>query len=164
MFAQLQPQNLKITTDDTSVYLSWDVLPASDIAGYNVYYSTVSGTYIQRRSVPKDQTSMTLAPLPKGIAYYVAIRGVNANGDETAFSQEVAVTVGDPLSSSAPFIASLTPSISNPLEGTHRSAAEEVPGQSGLSTVFSLILLASAIAGTFYALRRQRSVSFHPFS
>ncbi len=163
-FVLLQPQNVKITTNGTSLYFAWDILPSPELVGYNIYYGSVSGAYIQRRSVPKEQTSLTIDSLPKGTTYYAAIRGVNTIGNETSFSQEVAVTVGDPLTSSAPFIPSATQgeTITNPL--ARHSAAPEVPGQSGLSTVFSLILLASAIAGTLFALRRQRSASSHPFA
>lgn len=162
VFVLLQPQNVQITTEGDSVYVSWDALPSYELVGYNVYYSTVSGRYIQRRTVAPDVNGIALQSLPKGTTYFVAVRGVNAGNEETAFSQEVGIKVGVPTSSTSPFLAksAAVPAPANPLENTHRAAGDAVPGESGLSTLLLLAIIASAVAGTFIAVRRQRGLAF----
>lgn len=121
VFNLLQVLGLRVTTDGSSVFLVWDHLPSSELAGYNVYYGTVSGQYIQRRSVDKAANSLTIRALPVGTTYYFAVRAVNAAGEETVFSQEVGVSVGNPRTSTAPFNASTlttkTPSTGGELSG-----------------------------------------------
>jgi len=170
-FVLLQPQNVRVTTEGTSIYLAWDALLSSEIVGYNVYYGTQPGRYIQRKSLDKDTLSLALRSLPPGVTYYLALRGVSITNEESAFSQEVAVTVSRPETSTAP-LTQLPPEFvtpddgpqgQNPLESAPTDTATTVPGESGFSSTMALMLLISAVIGTMFAFRRQFvAVSRHP--
>ncbi len=152
VFGILQVQHLKLTTEGSSVFLAWDVLPSADLIGYNLYYGTVSGRYLQKRSVDKNSTTMTIRALPEGITYYFAVRGVNAQNQETDFSQEAGISVGNPKTSTAPLSAStISKAPKTPQTGG------TVSGETGLSSTLLLFLLLSAITGTALAFRRQLS-------
>lgn len=152
VFTMLQVQGLRVTTEGSSVFLAWDALPSSELVGYNVYYGTTSGRYIQRRGVDKDATTLTLRALPVGVTYYFAVRGVNAENQETEFSQEVGISVGNPATSTSPLVGSTRPT---PTPGTNGSVA----GDTGVSSTLLILLFVSAVTGTFVAFRRQWSVS-----
>lgn len=156
-FVLLQVQNIKIGTEGTSLFVTWDPLHASDLQGYNVYYGTVSGRYIQRKSVAATVSSLTLRALPLETTYYVAVRAVNQRNEESAFSQEVSITIGDPKSSTAPLNVGSTergPGGKNPLtKGT--TVTNEVPGETGPSSALALLLIFAAAIGTLCALWRQ---------
>lgn len=151
-FTLLQIQNVRVTTEGSNVFLAWDALASSTLQGYNVYYGSVSGEYVQRRSVDSATISMTLKGLPEGTRYFFAVRGVGAQNEESAYSQEVAVTVGDPSTSTAPL-----------LPGTYTKPINEnmpnVPGETGASSTIAIFLLISAAMGTTFAWRRQLSVA-----
>lgn len=165
-FILLQIQNLRVTTDGSSVYLAWDPLESSFLDGYNIYYGTESGRYIQRKSIGKDESSMTIRSLPLGVTYYFAVRARSQEGDETAFSREVSIEVGNPETASTPLepveIQDITPP-KNPLDGMLEGEGSEgdgtdiaeVPGETGAETNLLYILLTCAAFGTFLAFRRQ---------
>jgi hypothetical protein len=161
-FVLLQVQGLRAGTEGSTLYLSWDVLRSSEIAGYNVYYGTQKGRYIQRHSVPLDTTQHIIRGLLPGTLYYIAVRGVNVRNEESAFSQEVAIRVGDPSSSTSPLSVKpgdmTGPQGQNPLTGSVTPVVN-VPGEAGASTTALLILLGSAVIGTAFALRRQYAVA-----
>lgn len=151
-FSLLQPQGLRVTTDGSSVFLAWNPLNAGNIAGYNVYYGTVSGKYIQRRSVDKNNTTLTLRALPVGIQYYFAVRGVDANNMESDFSQEVGVVIGQPKTSTSPLtgsVADMGPGGKNPGTGG------KINGDTGPSSMVLLFIALSSVAGLTLAFRRQ---------
>lgn len=152
VFTMLQVQGLRVTTEGSSVFLAWDALPSSELVGYNVYYGTTSGRYIQRRGVDKSATTLTLRALPVGTTYYFAVRGVNAQNQETEFSQEVGISVGNPATSTSPLVGNTGPT---PTPGTNGSVA----GETGVSSTLMILLLVSAVTGTFAAFRRQWGVS-----
>lgn len=140
-----------MTTEGSSVFLAWDALPSTELVGYNIYYGTTTGKYIQRRGVEKDATSLTLRALPVGTTYYFAIRAVNDKNQETEFSQEVGVSVGNPSTSTAPLTANSLPTRTPSTNGS-------VAGETGVSTMLLPLLLISAVIGTFVAFRRQQSI------
>ena len=144
----LQPQNLRVTTQGTTLYAAWDPLGSVELAGYALYYSAVSGRYIQRRTVAKPDTSVIIRGLPEGTTYYLAVRGVNAAGQETEFSQEVAVTMGDATTATSLLTAN---TISPPSPGT----GGHVAGATGAGTAAAVFLVLSAVIGTMFAFRRQ---------
>jgi len=106
-FGILQVQGVKVTTRDALVFVGWNQFRSAGLKGYNVYYSTVSGRYIQRHSVPSSETSVTLRNLAPDTTYYFAVRAVNEQDQESVFSQEVSVTVGKPETASSPLLAML---------------------------------------------------------
>jgi hypothetical protein len=152
VFDLLQVQHLRVTTEGSSVFLAWDVLPSSELVGYNLYYGTISGKYVQKRSVDKNSTTITIRALPTGVTYYFAVRGINGDNRETDFSQEVGISVGNAATSTAPLTASsLTLSPKTPNTGG------TITGETGLPTGLTLFLVLSAMIGTGLAFRRQLS-------
>lgn len=156
IFTLLQVQNLRATTDQSVVYLAWDALQSSELAGYNVYYGTVSGEYLQRRSVDRTATTLTIRDLPVGVRYYFAVRAFNAKNEETEFSQEVSVIIGQPQTSTAPLLASTLPSGPG---GVAPRTGGNLAGATGISSTLLLFLFASAGIGTMLAFRRQYIVA-----
>lgn len=157
-FNLLQVQNLRITSEKTTLYLAWDDLKTPRLQGYNVYYGTQMGRYIQRRSLPTTATSLSIRDLPLGTAYYASVRAVDDQGNESAFSQEAGVEIGNPRTSTSPLLAippeggSLTGDVTAPKNPVNGGV---VSGESGSSSVLLLLLGASAGIGMLVALRRQ---------
>lgn len=147
-FSILQIFGLRVTTEGSSVFLAWDALPSSELAGYNVYYGTVSGRYIQRRSVDKGANSLTLRALPVGTTYYFAVRGYNSANEETTFSQEVGISVGNPKTSTAPLSANALPTKTPETGGN-------ISGETGVTSTMLIIVFCCASVGTIIAMRRQ---------
>lgn len=154
-FVLLQPQNIRVTTEGTTLYIAWDALPSPELTGFHVYYGTEAGRYIQRRTVRPDQKGIAIRSLAEGTHYYVAVRGFNAANEETAFSQEAAVIIGNPQSSTDPLQSLAGLGGENPLQGQVGS----VPGNSGLGSTTTLLLAVSAAIGTLVAFRRQTLAS-----
>ncbi|OGJ57065.1 hypothetical protein A3H22_03820 [Candidatus Peribacteria bacterium RIFCSPLOWO2_12_FULL_55_15] len=156
VFTILRIHNLRATTEGSSIFLAWDPLPSSKLIGYNLYYGTVPGEYMQRRSMDSATTSMTLRSLPLDRQYFFAIRGVSDTQTETAFDQEVTITVGNPGSSSAPLRGSIVE-----LESTSKHPQRSLAGRTGTSSIFLIVVLGSACVGTALACRRQCIASKH---
>jgi hypothetical protein len=152
VFSKLQTQSLRVTTEGSSVFLAWNPLPSAELAGYNLYYGTISGKYIQRRSVEKESQTLTIRALPVGQTYYFAVRAVNGSGEESDFSQEVAVTVGNAATSTSPLSGAL---IEGGPGGNAPGTDGNVAGESGPASWFLLFAAVSAITGTLLAFRRQ---------
>lgn len=163
-FSILQVQGVKVTTRDTSVFLGWNDLKSSELTGYNVYYGTVSGRYIQRRSIPATAASLVLRDLQIGTTYYFAVRGVNAQNQETVFSQEVSVTVGKPETATSPLSGTFEPvgtsSSRSPLltNAVQSHNGHTIGGDTGVSDIVFVLLGISAAVGTFFAFRRQMAL------
>ena len=148
VFGGLQVQHLRVTTQGSAIFAAWDPLPSSQLAGYYLYYGRVSGRYLQRRAIQGDQNSVVIRALPEGKPYYLAIRGVNAAGQETDFSPQVSVITGSPLTSTSPLAAS---AIAPPRPGTGGGIA----GSAGLPGIWLIIIGLSAIIGMTFAFRRR---------
>ncbi len=152
VFSKLQVQSLRVTTEGSSVFLAWNPLPSAELAGYNLYYGTISGKYIQRRSVDKEGQTLTIRALPVGQTYYFAVRAVNGAGDESDFSQEVAVAVGNAATSTSPLSGAL---IEGGPNGNAPGTGGNVAGESGPASWLLLFAAVSAVTGTLLAFRRQ---------
>jgi hypothetical protein len=74
-----------------SLTLRWTANGESDLAGYKIYVGTASGTYSFPGSafVVGKVTSYTLANLPKGQTYFLAISAYDRAGNESVLSAEV---------------------------------------------------------------------------
>ncbi len=151
-FALLQVQGVRVTTEGSSAFLAWNQLNAGNLLGYNVYYGTVSGKYIQRRSVDKANTTLTIRSLPAGTQYYFAVRGVDANNKESDFSQEVAVVIGNPSTSTSPLTGSVSDLGPN---GKTPGTGGKVAGDTGPASTALLFIAVSSVAGLALAFRRQ---------
>jgi fibronectin type 3 domain-containing protein len=67
------------------------------VVGYNVYRSTVSGgPYTLLTSTPVPGTTYTDNAVQAGVTYFYVVTAVDANGNESAFSNEAPVTVPTP--------------------------------------------------------------------
>ncbi len=156
-FSLLQPQFLRVTTKDKDIFVGWDPLRSSQLVGYNVYYGTVSGLYLQRRSIPSTTSSLVIRDLEPGAQYFVAVRGYDANSLETAFSQEAAIVVGKPETSTSPLSQEMTTPArgDNPLKANN---SPSITGETGLSDMILALCFLSALIGTGFALRRQFSL------
>lgn len=163
-FSLLQIRNLRVTTDGSTVFLAWDPLKSSQLKAYNIYYGRTSGKYIQRRTIDKTENSITLRSLPLEKEYFFAVRGLSTADEESAFSQEVSIVVGDPDSSSAPLVPgsiSDSPGI-NPVGSiSEQDEVIAVPGETGVPSMLMLFLVSAAVIGTYFAFRRQLSVTLH---
>lgn len=152
-FVLLQVQNVRVGTEGGSISVTWDPVNSVNTAGYNIYYGTEKGRYIQRRSVDAASLSHVIRGLPVNAIYYLAVRAYNDRNEESAFSREVMIKTGDPRSSTAPLLLSDTgPNGQNPLSG---DLTGDVPGETGVATNALIIIACVAIVGTAFAFRRQ---------
>jgi hypothetical protein len=149
-FSLLQVRNIRITTEGSSLYIGWDSINHSSVKAYNIYYGTTSGRYIQRKTVNGVMDSLIIRSLPINTTYFVAVRAVSDEDEESAFSQEASVTIGDSNTSTAQLITGTGPNGVNPLQNEYN-----VPGETGLPSKIALFVILSAIIGTVVALRRQ---------
>jgi hypothetical protein len=156
-FTLLQVQDVRLTSRENVIYMGWQSLRSTELAGYNVYYGTVTGKYIQRKSLAPNATSIVLRDLEPGVTYYLAVRAVNTQGQESVFSQEVSVTVGQPETATVPLLnGSITPTPTNTIK---KNGGSQIQGETGLGSSLLWIVLGSAGIGTFFAFRRQISLS-----
>lgn len=153
-FSILQVQNVRVTSQGDSLFIGWDPLQSSALAGYNVYYGTVSGRYIQRRGLPAESTSLVVRSLETGTQYFVSVRGFSAQNEETAFSQEASVVIGRPETSTAPLSVNQVENVpeGNPVESR---GGGSVTGETGMSETMIVLLVLAGIIGTGLAWRRQ---------
>src|SRR5208337_4594618 len=68
-----------------TVLLKWNPSPSSNVAGYNVYYGTASGTYANGVGVG-NATNATITGLAVGVTYYFDVTAYNSFGLESAYS------------------------------------------------------------------------------
>lgn len=106
--------------------LSWTPNTDSDLAGYKVYYGTVSRRYGAPITVG-NQTAYTVTGLGLG-TYYFVLTAYDAAGNESAFSNEISKTFFDtsaPVSGNAPPEDVQSSDMTPPADVQHFSA---VPG------------------------------------
>ena len=75
-----------------SVTLSWDTSTATNVAGYKIYYGTVSKKYPNGVGVGNTNT-VTITGLVQGTTYYFAASSYNSAGMESTLSNEAQYTV-----------------------------------------------------------------------
>lgn len=85
-----QPGIIGVTNYPCSVFLWWDAVPTTNIAGYNIYFgasTTNYGTHIDVGNVTN-----ALVPIAPNATYYIAARAYDSRGLESPFSNEVVFT------------------------------------------------------------------------
>jgi hypothetical protein len=75
-----------------NVSLAWDAVQDPSVAGYAVYYGTVSGQYSARLDAGTNN-AITIPGLTEGVTYYFVYAVYDALGEESAPSNEVAYIV-----------------------------------------------------------------------
>lgn len=75
-----------------SVRVNWNANSEPDLAGYRVYYGTLSRTYVEMRDVGRV-TSADVEGLSQGRTYYFAVTAYDASGNESAFSNEASILI-----------------------------------------------------------------------
>ncbi len=89
------PQNLNGKLSQVGVILSWKRNSEPDLAGYNVYRSTISGSGYQKINYSLiTGTKYIDKQIVKGKTYYYVVTAVNASGGESGYSNEVKVVTG----------------------------------------------------------------------
>jgi hypothetical protein len=72
-----------------TIKLNWDPVSDPDLAGYKVYYGTSPGLYTQT-AVIGSQAAAELTNLQDCRVYYLAVKAVDSNGNESvSFSNEI---------------------------------------------------------------------------
>ena len=82
---------LVIVPPMTQVVLQWDPNTETDLAGYKIHWGTRSGVYTSTVDVG-NETSCTLTGLLYGKTYYITATAYNAEGLQSAYSNEVVFT------------------------------------------------------------------------
>jgi hypothetical protein len=88
------------------VTIVWNPNNESDLAGYKIYYGSLSGNYDSFVDVG-NQTSYPLSGLVEGETYYIALTAYDINGNESGYSGELFYTVppnSQPLNCSSPTV------------------------------------------------------------
>ena len=151
-----------MTDADGNVYLVWGKLNDPRLIGYNIYYGTVPGRYIQRRTLSAQDDGVTIRDLPIGKQYFFAVTGFDANQNETEFSFEVGVVVGDPTSSTAPFALTsdqIGQGTDGGLAGSVIGDTGSVPGGTGLPlpVLIATLLTAGASSALYMRYRKNKA-------
>jgi hypothetical protein len=68
--------------------LTWDPNNDLDIAGYKIYYGTITRNYTFKVDVGKYE-SVTISGLEPGKTYYFAATAYDLSGNESGFSDEI---------------------------------------------------------------------------
>lgn len=76
----------------SQVTLTWAPNTEADLAGYKLYYGTVSGNYDTVVNAG-NQAYYTLSGLVSGQVYYISVTSYDLSGNESANSNEVLYTV-----------------------------------------------------------------------
>jgi hypothetical protein len=91
-----------------SVTLAWDAPTTNadgsvleDLAGYRVYYGTISGNYSTNIDVGMDTTAQIILP-NNGSTYYFATTAYDTSGNESGFSNEMSRRMKDEIAPSNP--------------------------------------------------------------
>ncbi|HWW03080.1 MAG TPA: Ig-like domain-containing protein [Candidatus Acidoferrum sp.] len=95
----------------TNVTLAWNPSPASDVAGYRLYYGFASQTYTSLVSVA-NVTNAAVAGLVRGTTYYFTATTLDSLGLESQPSSEITYTVPTNSTSSVSTTTNTAPTIS----------------------------------------------------
>jgi fibronectin type 3 domain-containing protein len=76
------------------VHLHWSASNSQRVTGYNVYRSLLSGkSYVRLNAVPIEGLNYEDAGVSSGQTYYYVATAVDAFGNESANSRELAIKI-----------------------------------------------------------------------
>ncbi len=102
-----------------TVSLAWNPSPATNVAGYNLFYGLASGQYTASLDAGTN-TSITVSGLGDGLTYYFATVAYNSLGDESDYSNEVTDSIPIlPVVPTAPTPPNLPTKITVPTNSTN---------------------------------------------
>jgi fibronectin type 3 domain-containing protein len=97
------PLNLTATAGDSVVWLNWDNNTESDLAGYNVYRSTTSGSgYSKLNTSLLSDSNYIDNSVTNGTPYYYVVTAVDTNNNESRYSMEAKATPSNTRPPEAP--------------------------------------------------------------
>jgi len=89
-----------------SVTFGWEPSADPSVAGYNIYYGTVSQVYASKVAVG-NMTTATISNLVEGQTYYFAATTYDVLNQESVFSDEISYTVPLPVTNPPPVITQI---------------------------------------------------------
>lgn len=82
--------------EGATIRIAWDPNTEEDLAGYRIYYGTVSQNYLEVITIGFD-TTYTLTGLIPGQRYCIAVTAFDLEGNESDYSNEVCGVAADSL-------------------------------------------------------------------
>jgi len=79
-----------------SLTIEWDANQEKDLAGYRIYWGTISRDYKHQADVGL-RTQYQLSDLQEGVRHFMAVTAVDLWGNESSFSQEINFVLGKEL-------------------------------------------------------------------
>jgi hypothetical protein len=101
--APAAPTDLAATAGNSTVALDWDDNIESDLAGYNVYRSTTSGSgYAKINGAIVSSSNYSDNTVSGGVTYYYVVRAIDTSMNESGNSNEAYATPTDTIPPAAP--------------------------------------------------------------
>lgn len=145
--------DLKLSTDGNKVELQWSEANDARLRGYYLYYGKTPGLYTRRKTL--DQMNRFIFDnLNVGETYYFALTTYDANGNESQYTNEVAVIVGEPLSATHPLESPPLPSTQNV---QNNDVLAQVPASPENGPGLNWLLLSTLGLGVVLGLGRKRT-------
>jgi bacillopeptidase F len=89
-----QAYSFTISGTAYSVLLNWAASPSPGVNGYNVYRSTTGGAgYAKITPSPVGGLTYTDTTVMDGQIYYYVVTSLDATGDESAYSEDVQMSI-----------------------------------------------------------------------
>jgi hypothetical protein len=125
-----------------SATLNWQPNEESDLAGYRVYYGTVSRIYGPALNV-STVTDHSFNDLEEGVTYYFAVTAFDTSGNESGYSTEVQKTIAD---GTPPVVSLSTPTSDGSYTAT--SATLTVTGEASDNVGVTRVVWQNSLGGS----------------
>ena len=90
--APAPPTDLSAVVNSGEVELTWEASPASDLAEYHLYRGTSPQPTTQIATIAEGNTTYDDPDVSNGTTYYYRLTAVDADGNESGYSNEVSIT------------------------------------------------------------------------
>lgn len=142
------PTNLRATTNSSSITLSWEPVLDGRVKYYYVYYTKHRNLYLHRKRV--YGTGTTFTNLQAGDRYYFVVTAADESDNESGYSPEVSITVGQNYS-----IAVTTELTTAAIESLNKLS--RTPGTGPKEDMMLLLALISCLVYPTYKVVRRYS-------